>query len=234
MATSHLGTPTAVYRFFDADGRLLYVGMTGNIQLRWRTHAADKPWWPEVARQATVWYETRAEAAVAESEAIRGEDPLYNISGTPRQHDAREAGLERRRRRIEMEANADLPRIRAKRSGKYWELHVDGVGVTQARNLHSDADEMIRSYIATKTGEVVSPGSYCIVAEIDEETDALVAEARQAAREAEEAVAIAAASNRAVVRDLSAAGLTGRDIATVLGLTPQRVSQLMAPVKAAA
>ena len=46
--------------------------------------------------------------------------------------------------------------VRVWRAGKYWELHVDGVGVTQSRNLGADAEEMIRNYIATITGEVAS------------------------------------------------------------------------------
>jgi hypothetical protein len=71
---NHLGAPTAVYRSFDKTDRLLYLGITGNIRLRWAGHAADKPWWPDVSRQTTTWYDTRAEAA-AEANAISNENP---------------------------------------------------------------------------------------------------------------------------------------------------------------
>jgi hypothetical protein len=38
-------------------------------------------------------------------------------------------------------------RVRARRWDRGWELHIDGVGVTQSHGL-SDAEEMARSYIA--------------------------------------------------------------------------------------
>ena len=37
------GEPTAVYRFYDANGALLYVGITGNLSRRWAKHEARKP-----------------------------------------------------------------------------------------------------------------------------------------------------------------------------------------------
>lgn len=39
----------------------------------------------------------------------------------------------------------------AKRWAGGWELHVDGVGVTQSRTL-DDADQMVRDYIESLTG----------------------------------------------------------------------------------
>lgn len=222
-----LGDPTAVYRFFDEADRLLYVGMTGNIRLRWAGHAADKPWWPDVARQTTTWFDTRAEAAAAEAEAIKSEGPAYNIQGTPLHRERVEAGLERRRARRNSEGREDVPCIHAKRAGKYWELHIDGVGVTQARNLHADADEMIRSRISMEADAPTAPTGYRIVAQITDEIDAMVTEAQESSREAELAVALSAQMNRASARNLQSAGLSGQDIAAVLGISPQRVSQLL-------
>lgn len=74
--------PTALYRLFSAT-RLLYVGITGDLKARFATHAALKPWWPDVARKTVGLYATRDEAAEAELVAIRTEDPLHNIAGRP-------------------------------------------------------------------------------------------------------------------------------------------------------
>lgn len=45
MSTTH-----ALYRFYDAAGALLYVGITIDPGSRWRSHAHDKPWWQQVAQ----------------------------------------------------------------------------------------------------------------------------------------------------------------------------------------
>lgn len=73
--------PFAVYRFYDADNRLLYVGMTLDRDLRWNNHASTKAWWPQVARQEVTWYETKRHAREAEREAISAEGPIYNRRG---------------------------------------------------------------------------------------------------------------------------------------------------------
>lgn len=76
-------TAVYLYRFWDSDGVLLYVGITDDIQKRWSTHSKTQPWWGRVSRKGFQQYETREEAAAAESTAIRIERPLYNIQGNP-------------------------------------------------------------------------------------------------------------------------------------------------------
>ena len=71
-------TKTALYRFFDADGKLLYVGITGDIRRRWKQHEQGKPWWPSVAEKAVTWHGSRIDAEIAELEAIRDEEPEHN------------------------------------------------------------------------------------------------------------------------------------------------------------
>lgn len=72
-----------VYRMFDAQGSLLYVGMTVNPRKRlkaWQSVGrAEGHWWPEV--DGVVWeiHESKAAAAAAEREAIRSEQPRHNI-----------------------------------------------------------------------------------------------------------------------------------------------------------
>ncbi|WP_192806281.1 GIY-YIG nuclease family protein [Streptomyces sp. SS1-1] len=74
----------AVYRFYAADDTLLYVGVTQRFGTRWSNHAKQKPWWSQVARQAVVWYETRAEALKVEAEAIKTEKPVHNVLLQPK------------------------------------------------------------------------------------------------------------------------------------------------------
>ena len=70
--------PTAIYRFYDADDVLLYVGITNNIKRRWSEHAATKKWWPDVARRTAEWLDSREQADAAEEAAVQNENPLYN------------------------------------------------------------------------------------------------------------------------------------------------------------
>lgn len=67
-----------VYRMFDGEGELLYVGMTMNPTARFGGHRKNKPWWPEVATIALEQHPSRQSAAEAESRAIRRERPRWN------------------------------------------------------------------------------------------------------------------------------------------------------------
>ena len=73
--------PTALYRFFDAAAALLYVGISRRPEDRFKQHAADKSWWPQVAERSVEWFDTRHEALTAESHAIKSESPRHNIAG---------------------------------------------------------------------------------------------------------------------------------------------------------
>ena len=70
--------PHVVYRLRDADGRLLYVGMTSKVMGRMGEHAHDKPWFELVARIDVEHYANGAEAASAEALAIVAEMPVHN------------------------------------------------------------------------------------------------------------------------------------------------------------
>lgn len=72
--------PTALYRLFDADGALLYVGIGHTPEVRWKQHARTKDWWHLVAEKTTSWYDTRILATNAETNAIRTEKPRFNIT----------------------------------------------------------------------------------------------------------------------------------------------------------
>lgn len=73
----------AVYQLFNDAGALLYVGITSNPKVRFIQHAADKPWWWQVASWHVDWYPNRERAAEAEAAMIRNRLwlPAYNIAG---------------------------------------------------------------------------------------------------------------------------------------------------------
>jgi hypothetical protein len=77
---------TAVYRLFDKEGRLLYVGIAFDPEKRWKDHVVFKSWWPDVARKDIEWRDTRMLALAAEAEAIRSEHPMYNSKGNDLPH----------------------------------------------------------------------------------------------------------------------------------------------------
>jgi predicted GIY-YIG superfamily endonuclease len=78
-----MGEPTALYRLFDADGELLYVGISGNPSQRLKRHEWLQPWWFQVDSHTLDWKDSRQEAAEAERLAIRAELPRWNREHMP-------------------------------------------------------------------------------------------------------------------------------------------------------
>ena len=71
---------TALYRYFDADGVLLYIGITNNVDLRDKQHSANSDWHHLSTDRDVEWHDTRAEASKAERQYIREEGPLFNTT----------------------------------------------------------------------------------------------------------------------------------------------------------
>ena len=117
--------------------------------------------------------------------------------------------------------------VDAKRWERGWELHVEGVGVTQSRSLHSAA-RMAREYISLVEG--ISDEATIDVEirpQIDKTLGQEVVAARKVVHELGERQREVAALSRAAAKDLAESGLSGADIAVVLDVSPQRVSQLL-------
>ena len=115
---------------------------------------------------------------------------------------------------------------RARRWERGWELHVDGLGVTQVGKL-AKAERQVRDFVATLTGRDTRND----VVDLEVDLDGLDEEIRQVRKATEEAAAMqreAAAKTRLVVRELRARGVPVADIATLLGVSSGRVSQLAA------
>ena len=117
--------------------------------------------------------------------------------------------------------------VDAKRWEHGWELHVEGLGVTQSRSLHSAA-RMAREYISLIEG--ISDESTIDVEirpQIENALSEEVIAARKAVHELGERQREVATLWRTAAKDLAESGLSGADIAVVLAVSPQRVSQLL-------
>jgi len=71
---------TALYRHYDADGALLYVGIALSPLARLAQHRASA-WVHEIARVEIDWHETREAALEAERQAIIEKNPKHNKAG---------------------------------------------------------------------------------------------------------------------------------------------------------
>ncbi|WP_238019012.1 type II toxin-antitoxin system HicB family antitoxin [Dactylosporangium sp. AC04546] len=111
-------------------------------------------------------------------------------------------------------------------SGGWWAISVPGLkGVhTQVRRL-SDAEAMARDAIALFLD--VDPGSFGVLLqpEVPDAGD-VVSAALTARKVAQEADREAATATAVALRRLADLGITGRDAARLLNISPQRVSQL--------
>lgn len=84
---------TMLYRFFDENDTLLYIGISSRGPHRWKEHSTNRPWWHEVTRSTIEHYATRSEAADAEMKAIIREKPIYNVVHNTRPTETRKSGL---------------------------------------------------------------------------------------------------------------------------------------------
>jgi hypothetical protein len=113
----------------------------------------------------------------------------------------------------------------ATREGRWWVIDVDGVGVTQARSVreaHEMVDDLVRVLRDDTDFEIEI---HFLVDKLD--ATVLAQTVRGKVRMAEVAQRDAAEANREAARRLSAAGVSGGDIAGILEVSPQRVSQLL-------
>ena len=79
---------TTLYRAYDTAGRLLYVGIAKDVFDRVGQHRTSA-WSRHATRLEFIEYPTRDDAAAAELEAIRTEDPVWNIMGRPHERHLR-------------------------------------------------------------------------------------------------------------------------------------------------
>jgi hypothetical protein len=107
-----------------------------------------------------------------------------------------------------------------------WELHVEGVGVTQVRTL-AGAAQQAADLIETMTDTVIDPDELEFQIALPDGLAERAKAARRLLRDAEEINAKAAAESREVAKALREdAGLSVTDAAVVMGVSRGRISQL--------
>jgi predicted GIY-YIG superfamily endonuclease len=71
-------SPQVLYRFWNADNELLYVGISSNFFARVGAHKNTQPWFSQVAYTTLEHFPNRKSVDAAETKAIRTEHPLHN------------------------------------------------------------------------------------------------------------------------------------------------------------
>lgn len=117
--------------------------------------------------------------------------------------------------------------VKAVRWEHGWELHVEGVGVTQCRTL-ATAAQQVRDFVATELDRDVDPADTVhLTIEVGNGIEDEVAHAREMTTHAAQAQKTAAAEARRVARRLRSSGLSVADTAAVMDVTKGRISQLI-------
>lgn len=113
----------------------------------------------------------------------------------------------------------------ARRADSGWLLEMDGLAPAYVRRL-SDAVACTRALMSAADTPGADRGVQLKV-DLGDELNRRVKAATQATVDAHKAQLQAAAELRRTAAALKSQGMTGRDIAHVLGVSPQRVSQLL-------
>jgi len=69
----------SLYRHFNSENKLLYVGVSASAVYRLGQHAEHSDWFKAISRVSIEHFEDRKSALGAEREAIIREKPLHNI-----------------------------------------------------------------------------------------------------------------------------------------------------------
>lgn len=80
---------TTLYRYFDSNHSLLYVGITKDPYARAEFHSTKQPWWEEVSYGTFMHFDSRQEALEAEDFIIGSQFPKYNKAGPVLEFQAR-------------------------------------------------------------------------------------------------------------------------------------------------
>lgn len=118
----------------------------------------------------------------------------------------------------------------ARREGRFWVVDVEGVGTTQGRNVR-EARTMAADLVEVMTGKA-EPVEVDFL--LPGETGQRVEQMRALSAEAQRLATEAAEGYRSAVAELVGVevGLSKADVAVLLDLSPQRVSQLVPTTRA--
>lgn len=119
---------------------------------------------------------------------------------------------------------------RATYSDGWWSAEIDVPGTlvfTEAKRLDR-LEEMARDAVATALNIAKDHVDITVDIHVDEATDAAVRRARELSTKAAHIVREAGMLNRHVAHQLKSQGFSARDSGRIMGLSPQRISQLLA------
>lgn len=88
--------PASLYRHFDANGSLLYIGVSLSTMHRLSEHQDHSHWFKQISRVEIEHYGSRALALQAERVAIKAEKPKHNIRHRWSQRDEAETQAQAR------------------------------------------------------------------------------------------------------------------------------------------
>lgn len=83
----------ALYRMYDGEENLLYIGISVSPITRTGQHYSEKEWFREVCLIELEWFDDVKSAQQAESIAIRRERPMHNIISAAKPRYRRETAL---------------------------------------------------------------------------------------------------------------------------------------------
>jgi hypothetical protein len=69
-----------LYRHWDKNGRLLYIGESVSIMARLAGHRSTAHWFEDIANVTFEWFPDKRSAVEAEAAAIVAEQPLHNVA----------------------------------------------------------------------------------------------------------------------------------------------------------
>jgi hypothetical protein len=116
----------------------------------------------------------------------------------------------------------------ARREGKWWVVEVNGVGTTQGRST-AEAQRMATDLVAIMEETPLDDIKVEIEFELPGDLGDEVKRAKQETRAAEQAQRSAAEKIRRAVTHILGNGMSKQDAARILGVSPQRISQLVKP-----
>src|SRR3989304_9392859 len=118
--------------------------------------------------------------------------------------------------------------VRARRFGNWWALDVEGVSGahTQVRRI-DQAEEMAREAIAGVLDIAPTAFEVVVAPEMPDPVRTIVEQATMARSQAAQAQDTAAQLTRDAARRLGREGLTVRDAGALLGVSHQRIAQLV-------
>ena len=118
---------TQLYRHFDENNNLLYVGISLSTFNRLSQHRDHSEWFKQIKNVTIEHFATREEAMAAERKAIKSEAPKFNIAmrKTMAEIEKEQKALTQEQYRIEKLAMAERKQVVQRYVQHYLAYHLD-------------------------------------------------------------------------------------------------------------